>query len=271
MDWSEALRRKLRQRAGKWAKSGDLRYYRSLGQNYTVLFESEPDGSGHGNFHPDSWRMIQSDPEWSRRLSKRHSQSAALPESKRNTACELDSSNSSDALLMNCFCFPGACHAILRGLGLPSQSVPPVFGYKARLKLSAGSADATEIDMKIGSLLFEAKLTEKDFTSRPKEHVLRYNALRETFDIDSLPSDERTYASYQLIRNVLAAMQLEANLIVLIDQRRPDLLHEWWAVHSSIRDPALRKRCSFRTWQEVASAAPAPLAKFLDRKYGISS
>ena len=235
----------------------------------TILFEATTDRSQHGNFHPEAWRAINADPGWSMRLRKVHSQSRALPEAKREGARELDSSNSSDALLMNCFCFPGAVSAILQGLALPPQSQQPVFGYRPQLKLNDGTNDETEIDMKIGSLIFEAKLTERDFTSQSKVHVSRYQDFSSCFDVDLLPSDEDLLLGYQLIRNVLAAAQLDAYLVVLLDQRRPDLLRAWWSVHSAISDPALRVRCGFRTWQEVVAASPRPSAEFLRDKYGL--
>ena len=49
----------------------------------------------------------------------------------------------------------------------------------------------------------------------------------------------------------------------------PTLLEEWEAVKRAIRDPALRQRCSIRTWQELIKAVPASLVALLDEKYGI--
>lgn len=271
MDWAGALRTALRDSAHDWASAQGLAYYTSRGQQPTVLFERARDDQSHGNFHPDAWRAIMAEPGWFARLEKPHSQAQALPPEKAATARELDSSNSSDALLMNCFCFPGAVERISAALGLPveGRAHPPEFGFKARLPLTDGSEDATEIDMRIGPTLFEAKLTEKDFTSRPSAHVLRYRDLPVHFEVPALPSDGTEIGGYQLIRNVLAAAHHNANLIVLLDQRRPDLLEEWWRVHSAIKSTSLRLRCSFRTWQQVAMASPAPLLEFLSSKYGL--
>jgi len=182
----------------------------------------------------------------------------------------MDSSNRSDALLMNCFCYPGASTRILKGLDLPAEpSAQPEFGVKAKLPLADGSEDATEIDMRVGGMLFEAKLTEKDFTSRPPAHVKRYRDLASEFDLSALPSNAGDVGGYQLIRNVLAAAHHKAVLVVLLDQRRPDLLQEWWRIHLAIKDLGLRLRCGFRTWQEVASVSPSPLREFLARKYAL--
>lgn len=69
---------------------------------------------------------------------------------------------------MNCFCYPGARGRILQALGLPVHDLIPEFGFKAELPLNDGTSDGTEIDMRLGDLIFEAKLTEADSTTCPK-------------------------------------------------------------------------------------------------------
>jgi len=145
----------------------------------------------------------------------------------------------------------------------------PEFGYHPRLPLNDGGKEKTEIDMRLGALLVEAKLTEEDFTVRPKTHVLRYRDLLTVFYVDALPGDDSRFSGYQLIRNVLAAAQDQATFVALIDARRPDLLEEWKAVSAAIRDGSLRNRCGVRTWQECAAAAPPELRSFLETKYGL--
>jgi hypothetical protein len=232
------------------------------------MFEVAADGRSHGNFLPDSWRAIVSNTSWSARLEKAHQRGRALPPEKTGSARELDSSNSSDALLMNCFCYPDAALCILTGLDLVDGGLAE-FGVKASLPLTDGNTDGTEIDMRIGSNLIEAKLTEKNFTTCTRSHVLRYIDLDLHFDVNALPLQQDELVGYQLIRNVLAAARSEASFTVLLDQRRPDLLQEWWQVHAAIRNASLRARCGFRTWQQVAAASPAPLAQFLATKYGL--
>jgi hypothetical protein len=178
-----------------------------------------------------------------------------------------DSSNSSDALLMNCFCYPGASVRLARTIGAFQADAKPQFGYPGRVHLSDGSTDDTELDMPMGGTIVEAKLTERDFTSRPKAHVRRYAALDEVFDIDCLPAVGERFHGYQLIRNVLAAEQHNKALIVLLDYRRPDLLDQWWQVHSAISSSALRKRCWVRFWQQLAAAADPPHRELLKQKY----
>jgi hypothetical protein len=170
---------------------------------------------------------------------------------------------------MNCFCCPHTADRILAGLGLQRQGGEVEFGFMAKLRLKNRSLDATEIDMKIGSLLVEAKLTEKDFTTRSANHVERYLDFEEVFVVELLPRRGGHFRGYQLIRNVLAARQLRGRLCVLLDQRRPDLIQEWWRVHAAIRDHSLRNQCDFRTWQQVRVASPNALARFLMEKYGL--
>jgi hypothetical protein len=182
---------------------------------------------------------------------------------------ELDSTNSSDALLMNCFCYPGAAFKAAAVLGSSPADAVPEFGFMPRVALTGGDEDETEVDMRLGDTLIEAKLTEADFTSRPKAHVLRYKRLNDVFDCDLLPGDTASFSGYQLIRNVLAADQLDLRLIVLIDFRRPHLLQEWWHVHGAIREGQLRQRCGVRFWQQVAAAFDPVHRKLLEQKYGI--
>ena len=267
MDWATKLRDSLRESHVACSERRGIPYYLSLGQRPTVMFERAMDDSSHGNFDPESWSEIIADRDWSIRCEKTHARRNALPVEKQGGARELDSSNSSDALLMNFFCFPGAVPGILRALGLPEEASRPDFGFKAKLPLADGCEDSTEVDMRIGSLLFEAKLTERDFTTCTRPHVERYRDLETYFDVDSLPTRDGEIAGYQLVRNVLAAAHYDSRLVVLLDQRRPDLLLEWWRVHSAIRSGALRARCEFRTWQQVAAACPARLAEFLAEKY----
>lgn len=180
MDWASALRSDLSQRAAIWAANGSHSYYKSLGSSPTVLFERTDGGSAHGNFHPDSWSAIGAIEGCLSRLAKPHSQKRALPKDKGLHACEMDSSNSSDVLLMNCFCFPGASKQICKTLNLAPGGEAPIFGFEAEVPLLDGTGDATEIDMRMGSILFETKLTEKDFTKRPKAYVQRYRYCQST-------------------------------------------------------------------------------------------
>jgi hypothetical protein len=259
----------LSQRAKDYANAGSVAFYQSLGPSPVILFPADSSRRTHGNFIAESYRAALGSGPWAQRLGKAHAQRHALPDDRQADAKELDSCNSSDALLMNCFCYPAAAQQIFERL-LPSLPVGPLeFGVPGNVPLVGGGSDATELDMRAGKVVFESKLTEGDFTERPRSHVERYESLSEVFDVSLLPRGADTYQDYQLIRNVLAATAHGYHFILLCDARRPDLLHEWWHVHGAIRQTAVRSRCAFLLWQEVAAEAPAPLRTFLEVKYGL--
>ncbi len=268
-DWASKLRTELSQRARAFAGTQGVSSYESLDASPTILFPADPTTSRHGSFIDESYRAILANPPWAERLGKAHSQRHALPEDRRADAKELDSCNSSDALLMNCFCYPAAAAQIFERL-LPSLPTGlPEFGVAGNVPLQDGRSDATELDMRAGRVICESKLTEADFTERPRAHVERYRDLSEVFDVSVLPQTAVAYQGYQLIRNVLAAAAHGYHFVLLCDGRRPDLLHEWWRVHAAIRTAELRLRCSFLLWQEVADACPTSLREFLHAKYGL--
>jgi hypothetical protein len=167
----------LTQRARDLAATQGVTWYESLGASPTILFPADTSTSRHGNFIDHSYRAILANPPWAERLGKAHSQVRALPEGRRADAKELDSCNSSDALLMNCFCYPAAAAQIFERL-LPSLPTGrPEFGVSGNVPLQDGSPDTTELDMRAGGVIFESKLTEADFTERPRAHVERYRGL----------------------------------------------------------------------------------------------
>ena len=145
----------------------------------------------------------------------------------------------------------------------------PEFGFKPRVPLFSGLIERTEIDMKLGSVLFEAKLTEADFQSQSAVIVEGYRDLEEVFEVDDLPRRGQKYVSYQLLRNVLAAHALDLSFCLLLDARRPDLIEDWYEILRCIRPSELRNRCKVLTWQGVVQFLPQRLQKFFDLKYGI--
>jgi hypothetical protein len=147
-----------------------------------------PEGNHHGNFFDPAYQAILSNPAWLHRFDKIHAQATrSLPKADRRWR-ELDSSMSSDALLMNIFCTPGVLESpeLSRTLGIERGAIPE-FGWKARVPLHRSRFDRTEVDMCVGSLLVEAKLTECDFQSRAKLIVETYREFDEVFDCDLLP------------------------------------------------------------------------------------
>jgi hypothetical protein len=276
----------------------------------------EPEGIQHGNFYDPAYSALAQNPEWLRRFDKIHAQAArSLPKPQldpKRRWRELDSSMSSDALLMNVFCAPGVAEsaAVQNMLGV-EEDTRPFFGWKARVPLLSGRFDRTEVDMRLGSLLVEAKLTEVGFQTRVATIVEAYRDFDAVFDRDRLarveiptsrwlrasefpenesqedesilgdpelfspvdtsfrPAGDAGYASYQLIRNVLAAHATNCSFCVIHDERRPDLRAEWFQVISAVKSAETRVRLKVLTWQELAAVLPDPLQGFLDVKYGI--
>ena len=268
MNFAAPLRRELSERALHYAQQRSLPHSQSYGEAPAICFPTVHDD--HGNFFPASYRAILADPAWKRRLKKVHTQGRRnLPASDHGRWRELDSCNSSDALLMNIFCHPSAIRNGAASLLGCDPSARPSFGYRARVPLITGLSDRTEIDMRLGDLLVEAKLTESDFQTATHKAMQSYRDFPEVFEQGRLPQTEKKFLSYQLLRNVLAAHALECSFCVLLDARRPDLLEAWYAVMRAVRPVVLRTRLRVLTWQELASVLPTTLQAFLDVKYGI--
>lgn len=268
MNFAAPLRRDLALRALKFAQANSLPHSLSYGETPVVCFA--PGESHHGNFISASYKAILANPNWRRRLAKIHAQGKkALPTTDRGRWMELDSCTSSDALLMNICCYPRLARSgALALLGADGSAIPH-FGYKARVPLLNGRVDQTEIDMRLGSLLVEAKLTESDFQKAQKKVMTKYRDFSAVFDDDQLPQTEDSYLSYQLLRNVLAAHALKCSFCVLLDDRRPDLLEAWYAVMRCVKPVDLRTALRVLTWQELARVLPTALQEFLAAKYGI--
>src|SRR5438128_4702325 len=265
-----ALRQELIARNCTYASLNLLPHVTSYGDPPVVFYPQSECGRHHGNFISASYRAILRRPQWRRRLQKVHSQGRRSLPAKDGLWRELDSSLSSDALLMNIFCYPGVTRRdqVCRILGLEPRSLPE-FGFMPRVPLFSEATERTEIDMKLGNVLFEAKLTEGDFQIQCAELVQQYRDLRDVFECRQLPRAKRKYASYQLIRNVLAAHALGLDFCTLLDARRPDLLEAWFLTVRCIRSATLRARCKVLTWQELAPCLPGALKNFLSVKYGI--
>jgi hypothetical protein len=181
------LRAELALRNRFWARSNA--HVESYGSNPVIVYA--PEDGRHGNFYPPAYTAIVERPEWIRRFDKIHAQGRSLPKPQldpRRRWRELDSCMSSDALLMNIFCTPEviASPAIRRMMGIDAVAEPQ-FGWKARVPLENGRVDRTEVDMRWGDLLVEAKLTESDFQCREARIVEAYRDLDEVFDRDLFP------------------------------------------------------------------------------------
>jgi restriction endonuclease-like protein len=225
----------------------------------------------HGNFYPASYRNICAHPEWVRRLAKVHTGSRRVSPRAGWRWRELDCANSSDALLMNIFCCRRTLsnRALSSMLGVSSGNEPE-FGFRPAIPLLGGRTDRTEIDMKLGDLMIEAKLTETDFQTAPPRMIERYRDLYEVFDREELMMSGEVVPGYQLIRGVLAAHATGGSFCVLCDARRPDLIENWYSVMRAVRSSVLRCRLQLLTWQELAAVLHKALQKFLAAKYGIT-
>jgi hypothetical protein len=265
-----ALRQELIDRNTSYASLNRLPHVTSYGDLPVVVYQQSECGRHHGNFIAASYRAILRRPQWRKRLQKVHSQGRRSLPATDGSGRELDSSLSSDALLMNIFCYPGVTRRIevCRILGL-SPGTLPEFGFMPRVPLLSEATERTEIDMKLGNMLFEAKLTEADFQIQRADLVERYRDLRNIFESRQLPKVGEKHLSYQLIRNVLAAHALDLDFCTLLDARRPDLIQDWYHIVRCIRSGTLRARCKVLTWQELSPCLPTALQKFLSKKYGI--
>jgi hypothetical protein len=310
------LRREINARAALYAHEHRLLHELSPGTQPAVLFGRDEHGQ-HGNFRPETYAHICGDPEWARRLTKPHTASRRSVARKDWRWMELDAAVSSDALLMNVFCHPGVfdgtrlpptvatllgvpsatrpCFGIHPGVPLaPRQRTTPKRRAAGRTTEPVGAVDRTEIDLVLGSLFVEAKLTEADFQNAAPALLERYRDLEIVFDAALLPrkmiappplapnidpddptvnlprqTTRTTVAGYQLIRNVLAAYAADASFCVLLDARRRDLIEIWYAILTAVHAPDFRWRLKLLTWQELAGAVPPDLQQFLASRYGI--
>jgi hypothetical protein len=269
MQWAASLRRELSARNQQIAITSGAVHELTQGEMPSVIF-----GRGqrrqHGNFHPVSYRNICANPAWAPRLTKVHTGSRKTLPHAAWRWMELDCANSSDALLMNIFCYRRTMRnpALASLLGVV-PGLAPEFGFRPYIPLRSGKTDRTEIDMKLGNLLVEAKLTETDFQTAPARMVERYRDIDDVFDRAELPHRGDAIACYQLIRGVLAAYATGGSFCVFCDARRPDLIENWYSVMRAVKSCVLRCRLQLLTWQELTTTLPPPLQKFLVSKYGI--
>ncbi len=177
----------------------------SYGQVPSIVYAENEDGE-HGNFLFASYRRILQQPDWKARLAKVYTGSRFIPRKADRTRRELECATSSDALLMNIFCYPGVLRraAICSLLGI-EPGLRPAFGVRPGIPLKNGSQDRSEMDLKLGRLFIEAKLTEGDFQTARCDLVHRYRDLESVFDVARLPKSKERFRSCQLIRGALAA------------------------------------------------------------------
>ena len=242
----------------------------SYGDLPSVLYRRDEEG-GHGNFLRASYRRILANPAWAQRLEKSYTGARHLPRAKDRWRGELECAASSDALLLNVFCYPGVLRrpAVCALLGIET-GLQPRFGVRAELPMRNGEIDRTELDMCLGSTIAEAKLTEGGFGRASRDRLLRYEGVEEIFDLEALPRSGHSLLGYQLVRGLLAAVRLDGHSLVLLDGRRADLQEVCFRVLGAVGQAEVRSRLRLRTWQELAVVLPPALGRFLDEKFGIT-
>jgi hypothetical protein len=258
------------------AELGARNLQRAEGLEHEVTFGRVPsvvygqEEAAHGNFLAASYRRIIADPAWAMRLDKTYTGSAQLPRARDRWRGELECAVSSDALLMNVFCYPGVLRrsAVCACLGVDAGERPS-FGVRAQLEMQGGEVDRTEFDMEVGDLWVEAKLTEGGFGRASRARLQRYLGVEELFDVEELPSGSAHLFGYQIVRGLLAARQHGRRYLVLMDARREDLHEICFRVLRAVRDAEARSRFRLVTWQELACALPRVQQTFLAEKYGI--
>ena len=128
--YAAQLRQELNLRSRTY--SSGRAHVESYGSAPVIVFE--PENGLHANFLDAAYTAITANPDWMRRFDKVHAQAArSLPKPQLDPARrwrELDSSMSSDALLMNIFCTPGIADspAVRNALGVDAEAAP-VFGW----------------------------------------------------------------------------------------------------------------------------------------------
>src|SRR5581483_1590483 len=161
LPFANRLRQELGVRNREYAARHGLLMRESYGEQPVIWYLPSDDGMCHGNFIAESYQAIRENAGWSKRMEKVHAQARHSLSREDRRWRELDSCNSSDALLMNIFCFPDTLNEqhVFDLLGVENGSLPD-FGVRARVPLANSRVDHTEVDMRIGDLLVEAKLTE---------------------------------------------------------------------------------------------------------------
>ena len=251
MNYSNKLKEIVRQNA---IELSEKNHYK--GSKYESAFVFDDISN---NFHDDSYKNIKANHHYYERLKKSHSFF-----SKEKEIREMQSSNSSDALLMNIFAHPKILQwKSVRDLLSVNEYDNIEFGWNPGFENETRS---TEIDMRIGNVIFEAKLTEQDFTSKKLPVVRTYTDVDDIIDLRLL-LNRNMVSNYQLIRNMLAAQKHGYKFILLLDERRTDLIRKFYDVKLAIKNVHLKNRCEFITWQELTSCLGKHLKQYITGKY----
>lgn len=212
------------------------------------------------NFNVNSYKNINDNINWKNRLEKKHT--------TVKNVYEMQSSNSSDALLMNIFCHPKFKNwKGMNNLFKIDKFDDFEFGWNPEFK-NEKSSYKTEIDLKFNDIIIEAKFTEENFKTQIKTVVESYENFDLVFEKDLLKVTENNeYKNYQLIRNILTAYKYNFRFILIIDESRIDLIKEFLKTIISIKNLELRNKIEFITWQEIVDLVGDELKEYMKNKY----
>jgi len=244
-----------------------------------ILFPQSGDNKDamyYGNFQQNSLEVILADASYKGRLKKVHSRRSGFPSPHNKTACELDSCNSSDALLMNIFCYPKIRDRINIGIDVQNLTIQGEdihFGIPIRLfkRNNQSEISPTEIDMVIGDTIVEAKLSETDFQPLNKtlfdSYESFFNLVEERMIIDQ---SNQFLPIYQLLRNATIRRMLNCKMVVIIDDRKANLKKYYRSFVGALKQREDRDKIFMVTWQDLVKTIEiADLKSFLKIKYGI--
>lgn len=252
MNYEKEIKKRLKANAVLFANK-----YKLSGIEYDSAFVFD---SIEMNFEKESFETIENKKEWHVRTQKKHTHF-------KDGTLEMQSCNSSDALLMNIFCNPGfkkwSGPQNLLNISIDHEFE---FGWNPQFE-NEDPKHPTEIDLKIGNHIFEAKLTENSFTTKPKSVVHLYRYFKDLFEESCLLTPKEDIQQYQLIRNILTAYKYNFYFTAIIDSTRIDLMKEIINVLKSVKNYNLRSRINIVTWQEIIDSCGGKLKLYLQEKY----
>lgn len=252
MDYSKAIKNRIKKNALAYSEKMN---YQGKERESAYIFDDV-----NNNFLGKTYKSIQNQDSWRLKLKKPHSQF-------NDGTLEMQSSNSSDALLMNIFCFPNffTWKGPTQLLGIDQKDTVE-FGWNPKFN-NETPENPTEIDLKIGNSIFEANLTEKSFTKKRVEVVKMYQDFDIVFNEDILLDGEGNINHYQLVRNILTAHKYELKFSVLLDSSRIDLIKALLETVKAIKIPELRRKVDFITWQELVDVCGKELKEYISSRY----
>jgi len=216
------------------------------------------------SFYQPSFAEVIKNPDWVKRINKKHTHF-------KDGTLEMQSSNSSDAILMNIFCNPSiSMNDSLKkylDIKISNSQRDIVFGWNPEFE-NESNKKPTEIDMKIGNHIFEAKLTENSFTKKNVDVLMKYPLINEIFFFKKIEVNQnKQVKNYQLFRNIITAYKYNFKFTILIDETRLDLIKEINNVKEIIKDEDLKARINFMTWQGIVKAFDNEFKNFMKTKY----